>query len=182
MKTAQATAETLDTRELLKVLTAFKKGNFSARMPADQIGLAGKIADTLNEVLELNEKMAKEFARISTAVGKEGKITQRASMGDHGGGWASCVESLNTLIVDVVQPSTEVARVIGAVAKGDLSQTMGLDVDGRPLKGEFLRTARVVNTMVGRLNAFASEVTRVAREVGSEGKLGGQAVVPGVAG
>jgi HAMP domain-containing protein/signal transduction histidine kinase/CheY-like chemotaxis protein len=182
MKTAQATADTLDTRELLKVLTAFKKGNFSARMPVDRVGLAGKIADTLNEVLELNEKMAKEFARISTAVGKEGKITQRASMGDHGGGWASCVDSLNTLIVDVVQPSTEVARVIGAVAKGDLSQTMALEVDGRALKGEFLRTARVVNTMVTQLNGFASEVTRVAREVGSEGKLGGQAVVPGVAG
>jgi HAMP domain-containing protein len=182
MKTAQATAETLDTRELLKVLTAFKKGNFSARMSVDRVGLAGKIADTLNEVLELNEKMAKEFSRISTAVGKEGKITQRAGMGDHGGGWAACVESLNTLIVDVVQPSTEVARVIGAVAKGDLSQTMALEVDGRALKGEFLRTARVVNTMVTQLNGFASEVTRVAREVGSEGKLGGQAVVPGVAG
>ena len=92
------------------------------------------------------------------------------------------MDSLNTLIGDVVQPSTEVARVIGAVAKGDLSQNMALDVEGRPLKGEFLRTARVVNTMVGRLNAFANEVTRVAREVGSEGKLGGQAVVPGVAG
>src|SRR5215467_5061648 len=182
MTTAQATAEGLNTRELLKVLTAFKKGDFSARMPVDKVGIAGKIADTLNEVLELNEKMAREFARISTAVGKEGKITQRASMGDHGGGWAACVDSLNTLIVAVVQPSTEVARVIGGVAKGDLSQTMSLDVDGRSLKGEFLRTARVINTMVTQLNSFASEVTRVAREVGSEGKLGGQAVVPGVAG
>src|SRR5947199_3743486 len=182
MSTAQAAAENLNTRELLKVLTAFKKGDFSARMPVDKVGVAGKVADTLNEVLELNEKMAKEFARISTAVGKEGKITQRASMGDHGGGWASCVESLNTLIVDVVQPSTEVARVIGAVAKGDLAQTMALEVDGRPLKGEFLRTARVVNTMVTQLNGFASEVTRVGCEVGSEGKLGGQAVVQVVAG
>ena len=157
-------------------------GDFTVRLSAECNGTDGKIADTLNEILELNEKMTREFARISTAVGKEGKINQRASMGNHGGGWAGCVESLNTLIGDVVQPSTEVARVIGAVAKGDLSQTMALDVDGRPLKGEFLRTARVVNTMVGRLNAFASEVTRVAREVGSEGKLGGQAVVPGVAG
>ncbi len=142
----------------------------------------GKIAETLNEIIELNEKMTREFARISNSVGKEGRINLRASLGNHGGGWAACVDSLNTLIGDVVQPSTEVARVIGAVAKGDLSVTMALEVDGRPLKGEFLRTARVVNTMVGRLNAFASEVTRVAREVGSEGKLGGQAVVPGVAG
>ena len=81
-----------------------------------------------------------------------------------------------------MQPSTEIARVIGAVAKGDLSQKMALEVDGRPLKGEFLRTAKVVNTMVDQLNSFASEVTRVAREVGTEGKLGGQAEVKGVAG
>src|SRR5215468_12485830 len=125
--------------------------------------------------------MCREFARMSTAVGKQGRIDQRADIGRHGGDWASCVDSINTLIGDVVQPSTEVARVIGAVARGDLSQNMALEVDGRPLKGEFLRTARAVNTMVGRLNTFASEVTRVAREVGSEGKLGGQAVVAGVA-
>src|SRR5215469_17184074 len=85
--------------------------------------------------------------------------------------WAARLESVNGLIGDLVQPSTEVARVIGAVAKGDLSQTMALDVDGRSLKGEFLHTARVVNTMVAQLNSFASEVTRVAREVGTEGKL-----------
>ena len=83
---------------------------------------------------------------------------------------------------DLVQPTTEVARVIGAVAKGDLSQSMALEIDGRPLTGEFLRTAKVVNTMVDQLGTFASEVTRVAREVGTEGKLGGQAVVKGVAG
>src|SRR5438874_4172998 len=177
-----ATPEALDRRELLKVLSAFRRGDFSGRMSVESTGADGKIAATLNEILELNEKMTREFARISTSVGKEGRINQRASLGNHGGGWAACVDSLNTLIGDVVQPSTEVARVIGAVAKGDLSQTMALDVDGRALKGEFLRTARVVNTMVGRLNAFASEVTRVARAVGSEGKLGGQARVPGVAG
>src|SRR5581483_5698712 len=93
-----------------------------------------------------------------------------------------CVNSVNSLISDLVQPSTEIARVIGAVAQGDLSQKMSLEVEGRPLQGEFVRTARVVNTMVDQLNAFASEVTRVAREVGTEGKLGGQAVVTGVAG
>jgi HAMP domain-containing protein len=174
--------DALDKRELLKVLMAFRRGDFSVRMTADRDGADGKIAEALNEVIELNQKMAREFAKISTAVGKEGRINQRARLGDHGGGWADCVDSINTLIGDVVQPSTEVSRVIGAVAKGDLSQNMALEVEGRPLKGEFLRTARVVNTMVGRLNAFASEVTRVAREVGSEGKLGGQAVVQGVAG
>ena len=145
-------------------------------------GVEGKIADALNDILELNEKMASALDRISRSVGKEGKIAQRASIGSASGGWADCIESVNSLIGDLVQPSTEVARVIGAVAKGDLSQTMSLEVDGRPLRGEFLHTARVVNTMVDQLNSFASEATRVAREVGTEGKLGGQAVVTGVAG
>jgi HAMP domain-containing protein/signal transduction histidine kinase/DNA-binding response OmpR family regulator len=181
-RTTATPAASLDKRELLKVLSAFRRGDFSVRMQVEGSGVEAKIAETLNEVIELNENMTREFARISNSVGKEGRINQRAGLGNHGGGWAACVDSLNTLIGDVVQPSTEVARVITAVAKGDLSQGMALDVDGRPLKGEFLRTARVVNTMVGRLNSFAGEVTRVAREVGSEGKLGGQAVVPGVAG
>jgi HAMP domain-containing protein/signal transduction histidine kinase/CheY-like chemotaxis protein len=126
--------------------------------------------------------MSREFARISNTVGKEGKISQRASLGTVSGGWADCIESVNGLIGDLVQPSTEVARVIGAVAKGDLAQTMALEVDGRPLKGEFRHTAQVVNTMVDQLNSFASEVTRVAREVGTDGRLGGQADVKGVAG
>ncbi len=167
---------------LLKTLIAFKNGNFAVRLPVDQVGIEGKIADTLNEILELNQKMTKEFARISRTVGKEGKIAQRASIGSTSGSWAECFDSINSLIGDLVQPSTEVARVIGAVAKGDLSNTMSLEVDGRPLRGEFLHTARVVNTMVDQLNSFASEVTRVAREVGTEGKLGGQALVTGVAG
>src|SRR5438128_769178 len=175
-------SDTLDQRELLKILTAFKRGSFSVRMTVETTGLSGKIVDTLNDVLELNEKMARELARVSNSVGKEGKIQHRASLGGSFGQWSECVDSVNSLIGDLVQPSTEVARVIGAVAKGDLSQTMALEVDGRPLKGESLRTARVVNTMVDQLNSFASEVTRVAREVGSEGKLGGQAVIKGRAG
>src|SRR5580658_9867215 len=185
MRTAESTQTGLKTTEnnaLLKTLIAFKKGNFDVRLPVDQIGVAGKIADTLNDILELNQKMVSEFARISKTVGKEGKIAQRASIGSASGSWAECFDSINSLIGDLVQPSTEVARVIGAVAKGDLSQTMSLEVDGRPLRGEFLHTARVVNTMVDQLNSFASEVTRVAREVGTEGKLGGQAEVKGVAG
>src|SRR5579864_3982945 len=171
-----------DANVLLKTLIAFKKGNFAARMPVDRTGVEGKIADALNDILELNQRMVNEFARISKTVGKDGKIAQRASIGSASGSWAECVDSINSLIGDLVQPSTEVARVIGSVAKGDLSQSMSLEVDGRPLRGEFLHTARVVNTMVDQLNSFASEVTRVAREVGTEGKLGGQAVVTGVAG
>src|SRR6266404_433696 len=175
-------SSTRDNNVLLKRLVAFKRGNFATRMPVDEVGVPGKIADTLNEILELNQKMVSEFARISKAVGKDGKITQRASIGPVTGDWAECVESVNSLIGDLVQPSTEVARVIGAVAKGDLAQTMSLEVDGRPLRGEFLHTARIVNTMVKQLNSFASEVTRVAREVGTEGRLGGQADVQDVAG
>src|ERR1051325_7933557 len=178
----QTATDALDSSVLLNTLIAFRDGDFSVRLPVDKTGVAGKIADTLNEIFKLNERMASEFARISSAVGKEGKINERASLGAVTGEWSECLDSVNGLIGDLVQPSTEVARVIGAVAKGDLSQNMALEVDGRSLKGEFLHTARVVNTMVGRLNAFASEVTRVAREVGSEGKLGGQARVPGVAG
>src|SRR6202158_269087 len=178
---AETATKTVDTTELLNALVAFKSGDFSVRLPADRTGVGGKIYDALNEIFGQNEQMAEEFARISNAVGKEGKSTQRAGSITKGG-YAACVESVNSLITDLVQPSTEVARVIGAVAKGDLTQKMALEVEGRSLKGEFLHTARVVNTMVDQLNSFASEVTRVAKEVGTEGKLGGQAEVLGVAG
>jgi HAMP domain-containing protein/CheY-like chemotaxis protein/signal transduction histidine kinase len=172
----------LDARLLLRTLMAVKKGDFSVRLPDDQTGVAGKIADTLNEIIAMNEQMANELQRMSAVVGKEGKITQRAAMGNVSGSWAKQIDSLNSMISDLAQPTTEVSRVIGAVAKGDLSQTMALEIEGRPLKGEFLKTAKIVNTMVDRLGSFASEVTRVAREVGTEGKLGGQAQVKGVSG
>ncbi|MBD2006456.1 MULTISPECIES: HAMP domain-containing protein [Cyanophyceae] len=184
MPTAQAPNDTdnLDERQLLKTLAAVKKGDFSVRMPIDQTGIAGKIADTLNDVIELNQRMAAELERISTIVGKEGKISERASLGNAGGSWEKSVESVNTLITDLVQPTAETARVIRAVANGDLSQRIATEIENRPLKGEFLQTAEVVNTMVDQLSSFASEVTRVAREVGTEGKLGVQAEVKGVAG
>src|ERR1700722_18594498 len=113
--------------EFLDVLLAMRRGDFSVRMPYDKSGLEGKICDTLNEVIEMNQRLTLELQRIGTAVGKEGKITQRAFLGDATGGWFDCVESVNGLIVDLVQPSTEVSRVIGAVAKGDLSQSMALE-------------------------------------------------------
>jgi signal transduction histidine kinase/DNA-binding response OmpR family regulator/HAMP domain-containing protein len=175
-------SETLDIKELLQVLTAVKGGDFSARMALDYVGLSGKVADTLNEIIETNSRMALELERISTVVGKEGQISQRATIGVTSGQWADMVGSVNTLISDMVQPTAETARVIRAVARGDLSQSIPLEIEGRSLKGEFLQTAQVVNTMVDQLNSFASEVTRVAREVGTEGNLGGQAAVVGVAG
>src|SRR5467141_2056498 len=172
----------IELKQLLNALIAFKRGNFSVRLPADWTGLAGKVADTFNEVIAISQRMTQELERIRRVVGKGGRITQRASLGDVSDCWGEAIGSVNGLIADLVHPTSEMARVIGAVAKGDLSKTMATEIEGRPLQGEFLRTAKTVNTMVDQLGAFASEVTRVAREVGTEGKLGGQAKVKGVAG
>jgi HAMP domain-containing protein/CheY-like chemotaxis protein len=177
-----AGTDTLDPQVLFGVLSDYQRGNFTVRMPDDRTGLSGKICDALNATIERNERLVKELERLSTVVGKAGNVKQRAQLPYAEGAWATAIESVNTLVSDLVQPTTEVARVIGAVAKGDLTQTMSLEIDDRPLTGEFLRTAKVVNTMVAQLSTFSSEVTRVAREVGTEGKLGGQAVVKGVAG
>jgi len=167
---------------LLHALNALRNGQPHVRLPSEWTGVAGKVADAFNEVVELNERMAGELGRLSRAVGKEGKLSQRLALGDVSGFWRGSVESVNDLIDDLVHPTSETARVIGAVAQGDLSQMMALEIDDRPLQGEFLRTARTINTMVAQLGSFAAEVTRVAREVGTEGKLGGQADVKGVAG
>jgi HAMP domain-containing protein/CheY-like chemotaxis protein/signal transduction histidine kinase len=172
----------LDIHQLLLVLTAFKKGDFAARMPVDHTGLAGKVADTLNEILEREELLGQEYERVTLAVGKEGQISERIRVKDVPGGWGRKVNAINALVSDLVQPTNEMARVIGAVAKGDLSQDIPLEIEGRPLKGEFLRTATIVNGMVRQLSSFAAEVTRVAREVGTDGKLGGQATLGGLAG
>jgi len=144
--------------------------------------MSGKIADTLNDIIETKEKMVDVVTDVSRVVGREGRLTQRAQVPNMAGGWATIISAVNALIDDLVRPTTEMARVIGAVAKGDLSQTMALEVDGHPLKGQYLRAATTANTMVEQLSSFSSEVTRVAREVGTEGKLGGQAQVKGVAG
>jgi HAMP domain-containing protein/CheY-like chemotaxis protein/signal transduction histidine kinase len=182
MPTQTLTKDSLNTKLLLKTLVAFKKGDFSVRLPGEWTGEAGKIADTLNEIIELSDKTAKEMERVSRVVGKEGKIMHRATVPAASGSWLRLVDSTNLLIDDMARPTSEMARVIGAVANGDLSERMALQVDERPLKGEFLRTVKIVNSMVDQLSSFASEVTRVAREVGTEGKLGGEAKVKGVAG
>ncbi|HEX3098429.1 MAG TPA: HAMP domain-containing protein, partial [Usitatibacter sp.] len=171
-----------ETRAILAALSALKQGDSSVRLPVEWTGLQGKLAETFNEVVELNERMAEELARLRQKVGKEGKLKQRGEIGDVRGFWRDSMNCVNDLIDDLVHPTSETARVIGAVAQGDLSQTMALEVDGQPLEGEFLRTAKTINKMVDQLGSFASEVTRVAREVGTEGKLGGQAKVKGVAG
>jgi HAMP domain-containing protein/signal transduction histidine kinase len=172
----------LDGRKLLAAVTAFKRGDFSARLPDDWTGIAGKIADTFNDTIRINQRLTQELERVRRVVGKEGRIRQRASLGEVSGSWSEAMRSVNYLIEDLVHPTSEMARVIGAVAKGDLSESMAAEIGGRALEGEFLRAAKTVNTMVRQLSAFASEVTRVAREVGIEGKLAGQANVKGVAG
>jgi len=169
-------------RQIFAAMAAFRDGDFGVRLPTHWAGIDGRIAEAFNQALAHEDRMTHEVSRLSTNVGKEGRLTQRVSLPGAIGGWASKVESFNGLLDDLVRPTHDVARAIGAVAKGDLSQSMDLEVDGRALKGEFLRSAKLVNTMIEQLSVFTSEVTRVAREVGTEGKLGGQAQVKGVSG
>jgi HAMP domain-containing protein/CheY-like chemotaxis protein/signal transduction histidine kinase len=167
---------------VLSCLQSMRDGDFSVRLPGAWTGLPGKIADTFNEIVSANQQMANELKRVGQAVGKEGRTRERTRFQKSAGAWGEMEESLNALMTDLLRPTTEVTRAIGAVAQGNLTQTVRLDVDGRPLQGEFLRSANMVNTMIEQLSVFTAEVTRVAREVGTDGKLGGQAQVPGVAG
>jgi HAMP domain-containing protein/CheY-like chemotaxis protein/signal transduction histidine kinase len=169
-------------QELLHALQAMRSGDFSVRMSGNHLGIEGKIADTFNEIVAANWRMAQQLERVGQVVGREGKTRQRVRFGLASGSWADMESSVNTLIDDLLWPTREVTRAVAAVAQGDLLQTVKLDVDGRPLGGEFLQSATIVNTMIKQLSLFTSEVTRVAREVGTEGKLGGQAEVPEVTG
>ncbi len=169
-------------QDLLHALQSMRSGDFSVRMTGDHVGIEGKIADTFNEIVAANQRMAQQLERVGQVVGREGKTRQRVKFDLASGSWADMEESVNTLIDDLLWPTREVTRAVAAVAQGDLLQTVQLDVDGRPLGGEFLQSATIVNTMIKQLSVFTSEVTRVAREVGTEGKLGGQAQVPEVTG
>ena len=171
-----------DLSVVLAALRTMRDGDFSVRLPGSWTGLAGKIADTFNDIVGANQQMAQELNRVGQVVGKEGRTRERTKFHESRGAWGEMEASVNTLVDDLLRPTTEVTRAIAAVAQGNLTQTVRLDVDGRPLEGEFLRSADIVNRMIQQLSVFTSEVTRVAREVGTDGKLGGQAVVPGVAG
>src|SRR6202035_3756158 len=179
---SQAFDDPAFSKQLLTAMLGLRDGDFSVRLPVDLTGVSGKIADAFNDIAAVSDRRARETARVSRAVGKEGKLKQRMTVPGAVGGWADEVAAVNMLIDDLVWPTTEVTRAVGAVAKGDLGQSMALEVDGRPLEGEFLRSAKLVNRMIDQLSVFTSEVTRVAREVGTEGKLGGQAQVKGVSG
>ncbi|MBI4377938.1 MAG: HAMP domain-containing protein, partial [Nitrospinae bacterium] len=167
-------------KKLLKAMKAARSGDFTVRLAVED-GL-GEIGDVFNEYVSMNQNVTNEIVRVSKIVGEEGKLTERAYLSTVSGSWKTKLDSVNTLINALVQPTTEVGRVITAVAEGDLSKKMMLEIEGRSLRGEFARIGTIVNTMVGQLSSFASEVTRVAREVGTDGKLGGQALVTGVAG
>ena len=167
---------------ILASLQTMRDGEFSVRLPGSWTGLPGKIADTFNEIVAANQQIARELKRVGQVVGKEGRTRERTRFHQSRGAWGEMEISVNALVEDLLRPTAEVTRAIGAVAQGNLTQTVRLDVDGRPLEGEFLRSANIVNTMIQQLGIFTAEVTRVAREVGTDGKLGGQAQVPGVAG
>src|SRR6202171_620462 len=168
----RTTTDLLDPDVLLKVLAEVKSGDFNTRMPLEWTGIAGKIADALNDVIASNQSLEHELASVSHLGGKEGRLTLRVALGRAGDAWAGCVDSVNELIDDLVRPTKEMQRVIGAVADGDLSKKISLDA-----QGEMLDLKNTINAMVDQLNGFISEVTRVAREVGTEGKLGQAAAV-----
>lgn len=172
---------TEELQSLLKALKAAISGDFTVRLPVKKNGL-GEIAEVFNEWVSLNQNFAKEIVQVSKMVGEEGKLSSRISLEAASGLWRTSIDSINTLIDNLAQPTTEAERVLSAIAQGDLSQKMTLEVEGKPLKGELLRIETIVNTMVDQLNIFASEVTCMAREVGTEGKLGSRAEVPGATG
>ncbi|WLI89554.1 HAMP domain-containing protein [Massilia sp. R2A-15] len=167
---------------LLEALVGVREGDFGTRLPHDWTGIDGKIADTVNEIAIIHEKFARAVEQVAFAVGTDGKLGERMKLDRTDGAWGVKLNAVNSMIDNLVQPVREVGRVIGAVARGTLTESIQLEIDGRPLKGEFLKNARTINTMLDQLNSFASEVTRVAREVGTEGKLGGQAQVKGASG
>ncbi len=172
----------LSQNELLHALQAVRTGDFSVRLPGDCTGIDGKIADAFNLIVAANAQMAAELKRVGHDVGRKGQTSQRVRFRRLGGEWDEMESSINALINDLLWPTTEVTRAVSAVAQGDLLRTVPLEVDGRRLEGEFLCSATIVNTMIQQLVIFTSEVTRVAREVGIEGKLGGQAQVREVSG
>ncbi len=175
-------ASRAELEQIVEVLKSVKQGDFGVRVPPQNDGTLNRLGELLNDIIGMNEHMTGELVRVGKVVGQEGKMHERASVGPAKGSWASGMSSVNQLIADLVAPTNEVARVITAVARGDLSQKMVLEIEGRPVRGEFLRIGTTVNAMVDQLNSFAAEVTRVAKEVGNEGKLGGQADVKGVSG
>ncbi|MFF2524891.1 HAMP domain-containing protein [Streptomyces liangshanensis] len=179
--------DSAELNRLLSALVAMRDGNFRKRLTVSGDDEMAEIAAVFNEVADRNLHLTGELARVRRMVGREGKLTERLETGACEGSWATAIDASNALVDDLARPVSEVGRVLSAVAEGDLEQRMELrsqSEDGaeRPLRGEFLKVARTVNNLVDQLSAFTDEVTRVALEVGTEGKLGGQAKVRGMSG
>ncbi|HEX2047106.1 MAG TPA: HAMP domain-containing protein, partial [Acidimicrobiales bacterium] len=168
--------------DLCQALAAAEAGEEGVRLSTRRRGAYGEVARRFNALTQRQTQLSRELARVARVAGREGRLTERVELKGAGGQWKEAAGSVNGLIDDLVRPTNEVARVISAVAEGDLSQKMALHMDGHPVRGEFQRIGRVVNSMVDQLRSFADEVTRVAREVGTEGRLGGQADVRGASG
>ncbi|MGW2640315.1 HAMP domain-containing protein [Streptomyces sp. NPDC001348] len=183
--TTQVDTAALD--RLLVALVAMRDGNFRKRLTVSGDGVMSEIAAVFNEVADRNMHLTGELSRVRRVVGREGKLTERLETGACEGSWAVAIDASNALVDDLVRPVSEVSRVLTAVAEGDLSPRMELRTQapegtGHPLRGEFLKVGRTVNNLVDQLSTFTDEVTRVASEVGTEGKLGGQARVRGMSG
>ncbi|MFF3616652.1 HAMP domain-containing protein [Streptomyces sp. NPDC002580] len=179
--------DTAALNRLLAALVSMRDGNFRKRLTVSGDGVMSEIAAVFNDVADRNLHLTGELSRVRRVVGREGKLTERLETGTCEGSWAAAIDASNALVEDLVRPVSEVGRVLTAVAEGDLSPRMDLraqaaDGNGHPLRGEFLKVGRTVNNLVDQLSTFTDEVTRVASEVGTEGKLGGQARVRGMSG
>ncbi|MFE2968069.1 HAMP domain-containing protein [Streptomyces sp. NPDC059340] len=179
--------DTAALNRLLTALVSMRDGNFRKRLTVSGDGVMSEIAAVFNEVADRNLHLTGELSRVRRVVGREGKLTERLESGACEGSWGAAIDASNALVDDLVRPVSEVGRVLSAVAEGDLSPRMELraqaaDGNGHPLRGEFLKVGRTVNNLVDQLSTFTDEVTRVASEVGTEGKLGGQARVRGMSG
>ncbi|MET7351736.1 HAMP domain-containing protein [Streptomyces mirabilis] len=179
--------DTAALNRLLTALVSMRDGNFRKRLTVSGDGVMSEISAVFNEVADRNLHLTGELSRVRRVVGREGKLTERLESGACEGSWGAAIDASNALVDDLVRPVSEVGRVLSAVAEGDLSPRMELraqaaDGNGHPLRGEFLKVGRTVNNLVDQLSTFTDEVTRVASEVGTEGKLGGQARVRGMSG
>ncbi len=164
-------------RNIAEVATAIASGDLSSKITVDVRGEILQLKETLNTMVDQLNRFAGEVTRVAREVGSEGRLGGQANVPGVAGTWKDLTDSVNSMAGNLTGQVRNIAEVTTAVARGDLSRKITVDV-----KGEILELKNTINTMVDQLNGFAGEVTRVAREVGTEGKLGGQAQVPGVAG
>ncbi|RSM38528.1 hybrid sensor histidine kinase/response regulator [Amycolatopsis balhimycina DSM 5908] len=180
--TTESQSEAAALERVLVAVRDLGDGNFRRRLVPHGDGISAQLAVAFNDIAERNQRLVSELLRVRGAVGQEGRLSERLEGQVGPGGWTTAVDCVNGLVEDLTRPAIELDRVLGAVADGDLSQPMTLTLDGRPLQGAYATLAKTVNGLISQLSRFAAEVTRLSREIAGEGRLGGQAVVPGVSG